>query len=92
MVDDKGGVGGGRVLAQTHAEDIGLESAHHGEIETGGRSIVEHIPSPEDEGVFALGELGYIIIGGATGIGTEVKGEVVVEGVGLCHVAVDDEL
>ena len=42
--------------------------------------------------MLALGEFGYIIIGGATGIGTKVEGEVVVEGVGLCHVAVDDEL
>ena len=53
------------------------------ERETGDRRVVQHIPSPELQGVRADGECGYAETDRTAAIVTKVEGEVIVEVIGL---------
>ena len=61
VIDDELRRGGSRIAGALHAEAVGLQRAHHLEVELGHRRVVEHVPGTEGQRVLALRERGQAV-------------------------------
>ena len=92
MTDDERGGSTGWIVGHADVEELRTQTFHHVEVKHGCRAVVLNVPCAELQSVRSFLQLGNTIKGGATGIGSEIVAEVVVERIGLRHVAIDDEL
>ena len=92
MTDDERGGSTGWIVGYADVEELRTQAFHHIEVEHGCGTVVLNVPCTELQSVRSFLQLGNTIKGGATGIGSEIVAEVVVERIGLRHVAIDDEL
>ena len=82
----------GGVLRADDVQIAGGYVVRHHERETGNGRVVQHVPCTELQGVGAVGECRYAEADRTAAIVTKVKGEIVVEVIGLRRFSVDDEL
>ncbi len=92
MTDDERGGSTGWIVGHADVEELRTQTFHHVEVKHGCRAVVLNVPCAELQSVRSFFQLGNTIKGGATGIGSKIVAEVVVERIGLRHVAIDDEL
>ena len=83
---------GRQMWRHADVEELRTQTFHHVEVKHGCRAVVLNVPCAELQSVRSFLQLGNTIKGGATGIGSEIVAEVVVERISLRHVAIDDEL